>query len=211
MYLNTNRNHSQQKPLRRREVNKGYKSHPTKTLQLLCCKSCNELKRFTNGFLQVLDLHQNVPRRLTQYSTTYNRLSQDELTDLLALCILFSPDILNDKVFFEDTSTYGSANRFLELSSIKSSMLVMENVVIGGENRRVAKVMTCTRAWIRNNYEQPMRTVLSSQIGGGYQNSPTVRIGGPPSQPALQAPRYGTYNYGTPTRNNSGGCCCVIL
>ncbi len=145
-----------------------------------------------------------MPRRLTQYSN-YNTLTPDEITDLVALCILFSPDILNDKVFFEDTSSYASTNRFLELSSVKSSILVAENMVIGGQNRRVAKVMTCTRAWLRNNYEQPMRMELPRQIGD-YQSSAT--------RPALQAPPrtyYGTHNYSTTTRNNSGGCCCVIL
>ena len=146
-----------------------------------------------------------MPRKLTQYSTSYNRLNQDEITDLLALCILFSPQILNNQVFFEDTSSNGSANRFLELSSVKSSMLVAENMVIGGENRRVAKVMTCTRGWLRNNYEQPMRMVLTRPLSG-YHNSST--------RPALTAPprsHYGTHNPSTTNRNNNDDCCCIII
>lgn len=155
-----------------------------------------------------------MPRRLTQYSTNYISLTQDEITDLLALCILFSPEILNDKVFFVDNNSFVATNRFLELSSVKSSMLVAGNVLIGGENRRVAKVMTCTRAWLQNNYEQPLRTLLSRELSG-YQTSPTVRIGGPPLRPALQAPqpRYGTNTYSNNNRNRSNGnaCCCVIV
>jgi hypothetical protein len=169
-------------------------------------------------------LHQKVPRRLTQYSSNYNRLSEDEITDLLALCILFSPEVLNNKVFFEDTSSNGSTNRFLELSSVKSSMLVAENMVIGGENRRVAKIMTCTQAWLRNNYHEPMRRVLSHQIGG-YQGSSTQPALTAPSRPyygnynpntrpglaAPSRPHYGTYDPIITSRNNSGCCCCIIL
>ena len=153
-----------------------------------------------------------MPSRLTQYSRNYYSLTQDEITDLLALCILFSPDVLNDKVFFEETSTFMATNRFLELSAVKSSMLVTGNLLIGGENRRVAKVMTYTRAWLQNNYEQPMRTLLTRELGG-YQAAATVRIGGPASRPALQAPprRYGTNTYSTDNRNTSNGCCCIIL
>ena len=97
-------------------------------------------------------------------------------------------------------------------------MLVAGNVLIGGENRRVAKVMTCTRAWLQNNYEQPIRMLMLSRGISGYQTSPTIRIGGPPLRPALQAPpaqpRYdGTNTYSNDNRNSSNGstCCCVIV
>ena len=154
-------------------------------------------------------MQEKIPRRLTNFSTNYNRLGADEILALVTYCILFSPDVLNNRVFFRDTSSRGSTNKFLELSSVNSSMLVTENIVIGGQSTRIAKVMTFTDAWLRNNYIKPMDTLLGQR--GSYQNASTSRIGGPARRPALQAPprvNYGSYRSLNDNNSNGGSCCC---
>ncbi|XP_028402534.1 uncharacterized protein LOC114525403 [Dendronephthya gigantea] len=158
-----------------------------------------KLMYYLSCVCSVLDLQQNVPYRLTQHATTYNHLTPDEMTELMALCILFSPDVLKDQVFFYDNSSFGSRNRFLELSAVKSSMLVAGDVIIGGQRRRVAKIMTCTREWLQYYYEQPMAMMLSRRMCAAPAYRPAIQA--PPPQPTIY--------YTPPSRNNSG--CCVIL
>lgn len=146
----------------------------------------------------VLDIGDKVPRKLVTYTTNYNRLSEDDITELLAHCILFSPDVLNDKVFFEDNSQGGSVNKFLELSAVQSSMLMAGNIVIGGQNRRVAKIMTYTRNWMRTYYEEAMVSVLADQLRRREAaHTPAIR------QRAIQAaPR---------NNSNDDSCCCIVM
>ena len=81
--------------------------------------------------------------------------------------MVLSPDVLNGKVFIEDNSQAG--NRFLELSATQNSMLLARGIVVAGQNRRVAKVMTYTRTWMQSNYIDAMAEVLAEQVVANAQ------------------------------------------
>ena len=95
----------------------------------------------------------------------YSRLTDDDVAALFAHCMLFSPDVLLDKCFFLDSSSSGGVNKFLELSAMQSSMLLAGGVVIAGQNRKVAKVMTFTKEWMERNYLEPMLSITGQMAG----------------------------------------------
>lgn len=118
------------------------------------------------------------------------------MNELLAHCLLFSPDVLKDRCFFQDDSP-GISNKFLELSSVQSSMLIAGNVLIGGKNTRVAKIMTFTRGWMTTNYEEPMVLVLAGQISSNATRQAAIEAAARPQSNS--------------SSGNSSSCCCIIM
>ena len=88
----------------------------------------------------VLQLDNPNLNRLRDHERYYS-LSDVEIDALLVLVLLFSPDELIGKVFFHREDCAGSNNQFYELSSVTHMLAVSDNVLIGGERKRVAKIM----------------------------------------------------------------------
>ena len=105
----------------------------------------------------VIQLDDSTLHRLTDYNHYY-LLTDPEIDALLALVILFSPDELLGKVFFPDEDCGGRNNQFFELSAVSHMLAVTDNILIGGERKRVAKVMFFKRSWLDNNYLIPLRS-----------------------------------------------------
>ena len=136
---------------------------------------------------------------------SYHLLSHIEIDALLALVLLFSPNELIGKVFFPSEDTGGSSNQFFELSSVTHMLAVSENVLIGGERKRVAKIMFFKRCWLEENYISPLRS-----FQGRLQRLARGLPGRAPSPPrALPPPR----SYSPPPRPHSppSSCACNIL
>ena len=95
--------------------------------------------------------------RLRNYERYY-LLSEDEIDALLALVLIFRPDELIGKVFFHSEDFGGSTNEFFELSSVTHMLAVSDNVLIGGERKRVAKIMFFKRCWMEDNFISPLRS-----------------------------------------------------
>ena len=96
-------------------------------------------------------------RRLRNHQNYY--LLNDAETDaLLALVLLFSPDELLGKVFFPSEDCGGFNNQFYELSAVSHMLAVADNIVIGGERKRVSKIMFFQRSWMDDNYFTPIRS-----------------------------------------------------
>jgi hypothetical protein len=96
-------------------------------------------------------------RRFTSYDN-WAGLSVDEQTVLLRLCYTFSPDILEDKIFFHnETLCTDNLNEFIEISQVRQQFLAAESIVIAGQTREVNKIMVYKAQWMRVYYVQPMR------------------------------------------------------
>ena len=95
--------------------------------------------------------------RLRDFRNHY-LLNESEIDALLALVILFSPDELLGKVFFPSEDCGGRNNQFLELNAVSHTLAVADNILIGGERKRVAKVMFFQRSWMECNYFSPIRS-----------------------------------------------------
>jgi hypothetical protein len=96
-------------------------------------------------------------RRFTNYSN-WQSLSTDEQRQLVVLCYTFSPDIFDNKVFFQnDALCIQRSNEFYEISQVSNQLVAARSIVIAGRTRRVNKIMTYKMAWMRTNYLEPMR------------------------------------------------------
>ncbi len=105
----------------------------------------------------VIDLNDSNLNRLRNYQN-YHLLDDAETDELLVLVRLFSPHKLLNRVFFHSEDCGGSSNQFFELSAVSNMLAVADNIVIGGERKRVAKIMFFKRSWMESNYHTPIRS-----------------------------------------------------
>lgn len=85
------------------------------------------------------------------YLTDFNnhwKLSLNQKRKLLALCKLFSCESLNDKVFYESNKITSFCNRFVNLEQTKQALVINSQIIIGGMNRNVSKIMFYNQDWI---------------------------------------------------------------
>ena len=144
-----------------------------------------KLMYYLNCVATVIQLDDPALSRLRNYQNYY-LLSDQETDALLALVILLSPDELIGKVFFPSEDCGGGSNQFYELSAVSHMLAVADNVVIGGERKRVGKVMFFQRSWMENNYFSPIRSFqdrLQRMARGLPGRAPTPRRAPPPSRP----------------------------
>ena len=148
----------------------------------------------------VIDLNSPNLNRLRNYQS-YFSLNDAETDALLALVLLFSPDELLGKVFFHSEDCGGLTNQFYELSAVSNMLAVADNIVIGGESKRVAKIMFFQRSWLQNNYLTPIRSFqgrlerMARGLPGRAPNPPRATVRTP-------------LNY---RQDNTTSCPCNIL
>ena len=133
----------------------------------------------------VIQLDDPALSRLQNYQSYYS-LSEEETDALLALVILLSPDELIGKVFFPSEDCGGRTNQFFELSAVSHMLAVADNIVIGGERKRVGKIMFFQRSWMETYYLTPIRSFqdrLQRMARGLPGRAPAPRRAPPPSRP----------------------------
>ena len=144
-----------------------------------------KLMYYLNCVASVIQLDDPALSRLRNYQNYY-LLSDQETDALLALVILLSPDELIGKVFFPSEDCGGHSNQFYELSAVSHMLAVADNIVIGGERKRVGKIMFFQRSWMETNYLTPIRSFqdrLQRMARGLPGRAPTPRRALPPPRP----------------------------
>lgn len=125
-------------------------------------------------------------RRLRNFKN-YHLLSEEEEIALLVLCLALSPDKLIGSIFFPTDDCGGSSNKFLELSSVNTRMIVSESIIIGGQRRKVRKIMLLERDWIDASYIEPLRALENrSRQSSSTPTRPAITRG--PSAPSRITP-----------------------
>ena len=120
-------------------------------------------------------------RRLRNYN--YSQLSNKEEVQLLILCLALSPDKLLGSVIFP-AKDLDSANEFFEVSAVSTKLVIAESLLIGGEQKKVKKIMMFKKCWIENNYLNPLK---SYERGSKRALPSTSSQPAPRSQPALRS------------------------
>ena len=126
--------------------------------------------------------HDATINRLKDYKN-YRSLTPEEESQLLILCLALTPDNLIGTIFFPNEDLQGCSNEFFELKAVNTRLVIAESLLIGGQQKRVHKIMMFKKKWIENNYINPMLSILQGQRP--TQRRPLPR---PPAQPSSRPP-----------------------
>jgi hypothetical protein len=84
---------------------------------------------------------------------------------ILRIARLFSPNILEDKIFFRTTNLNGDLNnRFYEINSSEITVAATDEVVIGGAKKKIHKIMLYKSDWLQTYYFNAIRD-LERELG----------------------------------------------
>jgi len=109
-------------------------------------------------------------QRFTNYRN-WASLSIADKNALIVLCYTFSPDVFSNRVFFHSDELCGdSSNKFYRINQVRHQLLAAESIVIAGQVREVNQIMVYTMQWMRNNYFDPMKRLVS-QLGTSSQTT----------------------------------------
>ncbi len=101
-------------------------------------------------------------RRLRDYNN-YSSLSTQEELMLLKICIeAASPDKLIGQCFFPNEDLDGCSNEFFELTAVKTKLVVSDSFLVGGQQKKIHKIMMFKKSWLENHYFAPLRSITSS-------------------------------------------------
>ena len=75
------------------------------------------------------------------------------------LCLALSPDKLIGAIFIP-SEEIPYDNDFYEVSAVSTRMVVTESILVGGQRKRIRKVMMFRKCWIEENYLEPMKTLV---------------------------------------------------
>lgn len=107
----------------------------------------------------VIDYNDANIQRYRNYSNWAN-MSDEEDRLIFVLALALSPDELEDKVFFNSPQLCPDAtNEFYEIGQVRKQLVIVQSIIIGGQQRRVKKIMAYKQSWMQNNYYQPMRSL----------------------------------------------------
>lgn len=90
----------------------------------------------------------------------YYRLTEEEKKKLLVFCAMLSPDVLLNKVFFQNDRMCGDrSNEFYDIGTVSNQLVVFRSIVIGGQTKNIRKIMTFKMAWLRKFYLEPLQAL----------------------------------------------------
>lgn len=136
-------------------------------------------------------------QRFTSYNN-WHHLSTEEQKLLVVLCYKFSPDVFDNKVFFQsDALCQDSPNEFYEIRQVRNQLLVADSIIIAGQQRHVNKIMAYKLAWMQSFYVEPMQRLVQR-----LSNSNT---------PAITYTSNATVSTGSSKKVNYIVGCCVCL
>ena len=146
-------------------------------------------------------------QRFTNYRNYRNPSREDEAR-LLILCLAVSPDKLIGSIFFPSDELGGSLNEFLKLSAIKTRLVVSESILIGGQQKRVQKIMMFNELWMEIFYIDPIRS-FESRHRPALPSSSAPRQPSTPNQPVTPSQPV-TPNQPSTASPSSSSSSCVI-
>ena len=129
--------------------------------------------------------HENSDR-LTDYGHYY-RLNKEEEELLLKLVVAFNPKLFIDAGIFivdQNLLPYNMDNEFYQITDERIGIHINEELVIGGKNVKVLKIMACNSSWLNRNYINPIENINNR---ARYNNQP------PPPLPR-SPPKYNNNN-----------------
>ena len=163
--------------------------------------------------------------RLTDYQN-YDLLTKDDMVELFKLVLLFNPKIFIDAGIFiidESLLPYDLDNQFYKITDERIGIYVNDEIMIGGRNVKVLKVMACNEDWLVRNYYRPWNNLF--ELYDQYKRSQTRIVyyipPPPPPEPVYTPPKrintFSSMSYEeTPVirkkkESNECGCSCILF
>ena len=163
--------------------------------------------------------------RLTDYQN-YDLLTKDDMVELFKLVLLFNPKIFIDAGIFiidESLLPYDLDNQFYKITDERIGIYVNDEIMIGGRNVKVLKVMACNEDWLVRNYYRPWKNLF--ELYDQYKRSQTRIVyyipPPPPPEPVYTPPKrintFSSMSYEeTPVirkkkESNECGCSCILF
>ena len=163
--------------------------------------------------------------RLTDYQN-YDLLTKDDMVELFKLVLLFNPKIFIDAGIFiidESLLPYDLDNQFYKITDERIGIYVNDEIMIGGRNVKVLKVMACNEDWLVRNYYRPWKNLF--ELYDQYKRSQTRIVyyipPPPPPEPVYTPPKrintFSSMSYEeTPVirkkkESNECGCSCIVF
>ena len=161
--------------------------------------------------------------KLTDYQN-YDLLTVDDMTLLFKLVLLFNPKIFIDAGIFiidESLLPYDLDNQFYKITDERIGIYVNDEIMIGGRNVKVLKVMACNESWLVRNYFRPWKNLF--ELADKYQRYRTpIYIPPPPVEPVYSPPpernesndTFSFSSYRSPIirrKKESDGCGCTCI
>ena len=163
--------------------------------------------------------------RLSDYQN-YDLLTKDDMVELFKLVLLFNPKIFIDAGIFiidESLLPYDLDNQFYKITDERIGIYVNDEIMIGGRNVKVLKVMACNEDWLVRNYYRPWKNLF--ELYDQYKRSQTRIVyyipPPPPPEPVYTPPKrinsFSSMSYEeTPVirkkkESNECGCSCIVF
>lgn len=128
--------------------------------------SYSKLKYYLSCVASSFEILDELANYTTDYKNT-NSLTLSEKKNIVKLCNLFNPNELIRKCWFQNEEM-DSINEFFELSHVRNSLVVSQNILIGAHNRRVVNVMFFKNSWMDAFYFKPISLVTQEIKNEGY-------------------------------------------
>jgi hypothetical protein len=110
-------------------------------------------------------------QRFTNYAN-WACLTITDQAALVVACGAFSPDVLNNRVFFQSDALCGdSSNEFYTINQVRNQVAAAESIIIAGRVRVVNKIMTYKMQWMKKYYFDPMQRLLARKWTGSHKRS----------------------------------------
>lgn len=123
-----------------------------------------KLMYYLNCMCHVLSLDDDEDINRLRRFDEYSYLNHTDRNVLINMCYLLSPDVLMNKCIFQDDALCGNmANAFYDLETLSNTLVVAGSVMIGGQQKRVTKIMAFKISWLQAYWEQPMKELIDRQ------------------------------------------------
>ena len=129
----------------------------------------------------------DVTSKYTDYERYYYLNTEDE-NIVIAMALICNPKIFIDAGIFlmnDDLLPYDSENEFYKITDERIGIHVNQNIIIGGKNTKVLKIMACKKSWLMRNYFKPIENL-------NYR---------------MKKDEYSSNNYNNYSQNNQRKCC----
>lgn len=133
------------------------------------------LMYYLNCACSAIEYNDNDIGRYRNYNN-WSQLSTEEVRLLIVLCYTLSPDLFDNKVFFQSDALCGdSPNKFFEINQVRHQLLAVQSIVVAGRTCRVNQIMTYKMNWMHFYYLNPMKNLAQRFNNQNQRRAPKSR------------------------------------